>query len=405
VEKDGGKEGLLAKTRVLDLADEKTSFCSKILADLGAHVIKVEKPGGDSSRRIGPFWRNSAHPEKSLSFWYNNTNKLGVTLNLGNTSGRKIFAKLVENADVVVESFPPGYLDKLDLSFKFLRGVNPGIIMVSVTGFGQNGPRKDFKACDLVASALGGQMYVCGSPSFPPINAYGQQSYLTASLFATVGILLALRKRARTGKGDHIDISLQEAVTSTLEHVLVRYFYEQAVAKRRGDRHWNDFFRVLPCKDGFIHLTPFVGWETIVGLLDSEGKAQDLKDEKWKDEEYRAENLDHVIDVLGQWTKTYKGDELFKLGQLLRFPWAPICSSKEILLSPHLQSRGFFIDFEHPELGSVLGYPGMPYRLSSRYSMPRKRAPLIGEDNVQVYQRELGLRKEDLSRLLHLKAI
>ena len=172
--------------------------------------------------------------------------------------------------------------------------------MVSVTGFGQSGPRRDFKSCDLVASALGGQMYVCGSPSLPPMKAYGQQSYLTASLYAALGVLLALRKRAKTGKGDHIDISLQDAVASTLEHVMIRYYHDQVVARRSGNRHWNDFFCILPCKDGFIHLTPFVEWETLVDLLESEGKAEDLKEEKWNNEAYRTEHLDHVIEVLGK---------------------------------------------------------------------------------------------------------
>ena len=242
-------------------------------------------------------------------------------------------------------------------------------------------------------------MYVCGSPSLPPIKAYGQQSYVTASLYAALGVLLALRKRAKTGKGDHIDISSQEAVASTLEHVMVRYFRGQQVARRRGDRHWNDFFCIVPCRDGFIHLTPFVEWDTLVDLLDSEGKAEDLKDERWKDEAYRAEHLDHVIDVLGRWTKGYKTDDLFQLGQLMRFPWAPIQSPNEILASPQLKARGFFRDFEHPEFGSVLKYPGLPYRFSHRRSMPRKRAPLVGEDNVRVYQGKLGLSDRELERL------
>lgn len=396
---EGKKESLLAKLRVLDLADEKASFCSKLLADLGADVIKVEKPGGDPSRTIGPFWKNSAHCEESLSFWYNNTNKRGVTLNLEQDDGSKIFARLIKNADVIVESFPPGYLYKLGLSFEFLSSVNPRLIMASVTAFGQNGPRKAFKSCDLVASALGGQMYVCGSPSLPSIKAYGQQSYLSASLYAAVGILLALRRRSKTGKGDLIDISLQEAVVSTLEHVMVRYFHEGVVPERRGNQHWNDFFCILPCKDGFIHLTPFLQWETLIDLLHSEGKAEDLKDERWRDEAYRAENLHHVIEILEQWTKGYKVDELFQLGQLMRFPWAPICSPNAILLSPQLQSRGFFIDLEHPELASTLRYPGFPYRFSSKRSMPRKKAPLVGEDNIQVYQGELGLSNSELESL------
>jgi crotonobetainyl-CoA:carnitine CoA-transferase CaiB-like acyl-CoA transferase len=405
VEKDGGKAGLLAKIRVLDLADEKASFCSKVLADLGAQVTKVEKPGGDSSRKLGPFRNNSGHPKESLSFSYNNTNKLGITLDLENSIGRDLLARLVRNTDVLVESFPPGYMDELGMSFGFLSEVNPRIIVVSVTGFGQSGPRRDYKSCDLVASALGGQMYVSGSPSLPPIKTHGQQSYLTASLYAALGVLLALRKRAKTGKGDHIDISLQDAVASTLEHVMIRYYHDQVVATRSGSRHWNNFFCILPCKDGFIHLTPFVEWETLLGLLESKGKAEDLKDEKWKDEAYRTEHFDHLIEVLGQWTKGYKVDELFHLGQLMRFPWAPIQRPNEILRCPQLKARDFFVDLEQSETGSVLKYPGVPYRFSSKHSMPRKRAPRVGEDNLQVYQGQLGLHKEELETLSRRRII
>ena len=399
MERDGEKGSLLTGIRVLDLADEKASFCSKVLADLGAHVIKMEKPGGDSSRELGPFWKNSGYPKESLSFSYNNTNKLGITLDLESAAGRELFARLVSNTDVIVESFQPGYLDRLGLSFEVLSGVNPAIIMASITAFGQTGPRKDFKSCDLVASALGGQMYVCGSPSLSPIKAYGQQSYLAASLYAALGVLLALRKRAKTGKGDHIDISLQEAVASTLEHVMVRYFHDQVIVKRSGNRHWNDFFCILPCKDGFIHLTPFVEWETLVGLLEREGKAEDLKDARWKDEAYRREHFGHVTDVLGKWTETHEVEELFQLGQLMRFPWAPIRRPDEILGCPQLKEREFFVDFEHRELGSLLKYPGLPYRFNFCHAIPRKRAPLPGEDNRRVYRGELGLSTEEFETL------
>jgi crotonobetainyl-CoA:carnitine CoA-transferase CaiB-like acyl-CoA transferase len=390
VEKDVGKDGLLAKTRVLDLADEKGSFCSKVLADLGAHVVKVEKPGGDSSRRTG---------SESLSFGYNNTNKLGVTLDLENPAGRELFARLIRDADVVVESFPPGHLDGLGLGFEFLSEVNPRIILASVAAFGQHGPRSNFKSCDLIASAMGGQMYVSGSPSSPPIKAYGDQPYTAASLYAALGVLLALRKRAKTGKGEHIDVSLQEAVTSTLEHVMVRYFHEQVTAKRRGSRHWNDFFCILPCKDGYIHLTPFAGWETLVELLDGEGKAEDLKEEIWKNNEYRGRHFDHVVEVLGRWTKGYGVDELFQLGQLMRFPWAPVKSPSEILESPQLKAREFFVDFESSGPGSVMRYPGLPYKFSPGQTIPRKKAPLAGEDNQRVYQGELGLNDEEYETL------
>ncbi len=399
------KGGLLQDIRILDLADEKASFCSKILADLGATVIKVEKPGGDSSRKIGPFLENLTHPEKSLFFHYNNTNKLGITLNIENNAGREIFFRLLKRTDVVVETFPPGYLEDLGLGFEVLNEINPGLILVSVTGFGQNGPRSKYKPCDLVASAFGGQMFVSGSSSTPPLKPFGEQSYYTASLFAAIWILLALRKRVHTGRGEHIDISLQEAVTSTLDHVMVRYFYEQIMPKRQGSLHWNYSFCILPCKDGHILMTPFQQWETLVEWMDNEGKVEDLKDEKYKEEEYRLMHSDHIIKVLERWTKTHTTNELLELGQLMHFPWAPVNSLKEILDNPQLKERRFFIDVDHPEMKRSFKYPGMPYQFSS-YSFNRwKRAPLIGEDNIQIYQKELGLSDEELQRLSSLNVI
>lgn len=405
MELKGEKDGLLKGIQVLDLADEKASFCSKLLADLGARVIKIEKPGGDSSHRIGPFFGNSPHPEKSLFFYYNNTNKMGITLNLEHEEGKSIFLRLLKNKDIVVESFRPGYLKEIGLDFDVLKRVNPKLILVSVTGFGENGPRSQYKSCDLVASASGGQMYVSGSPSTPPIKAFGEQSYYTASLFAAIGILLALRKRAHSGWGEHIDISLQEAVVSTLDHVMVRYFYEKVIPKRQGSLYWNNSFCILPCKDGHILLTLFQQWEILVEWMDNEGMAEDLRDEKYRDEEYRLRHVDHIIEVLNRWTKNHSTHELFEMGQLMRFPWAPVNSPEEALHNPQLKARGFFIKNEHPELNRSIPYPGAPYKIN-RASIDRwKRAPSIGEDNFQIYKKELGISQEELKRLVSLNVI
>src|SRR3989304_8957041 len=157
--------GLLKGIQVLDLADEKASFCSKLLADLGARVIKIERPGGDPSREMGPFLEDLPNPERSLFFYHNNTNKLGITLNLEYKDGKEIFLKLLQKTDVVVESFPPDYLRQKGLGFDVLSLVNQKLIQVSVTGFGESGPRSQYESCDLTASAFGGQMYVTGSPS------------------------------------------------------------------------------------------------------------------------------------------------------------------------------------------------------------------------------------------------
>lgn len=395
----------LAGLRVLDLADDKASFCSKLLADMGAEVIKVEKPGGDASRWVGPFWKNVPHPEKSLSFWYNNTSKLGITLNLESKEGQEIFRRLSQRVDVIVETFPPGYLEGLGLGYEALSKTNPGLILASVTGFGHSGPYREYKSCDIVASALGGQMYVCGAPDTPPLKPYGQQSYYIASLFASIGILLALRERKHSRCGQHIDISLQEAVAASLEHVMVRYFYEGVVSKRQGSSHWNRLFCLFPCKDGHILLSPLMEWQTLVEWLDSEGMASDLTAERWQEEEYRLQHLDHVIEVLQRWTKTHTTTELFELGQLMHLPWAPVASPGEISGSPQLKARGFFVSVAHPEVNANFTYPGAPYKFDRSTWNIQRRAPLIGEHNEQFYHRELGFSQEKLDELSWRKVI
>ena len=404
MEMEDKKKGLLEGIQILDLADEKANFCSKLLADLGARVIKIEKPGGDPSRGIGPFLEGSPHPEKSVFFYYNNANKLGITLDLEHAEGREIFFKLIKKTDIVIETFRLGYLKEIGLGFDILKRVKPNLILVSVTGFGGNGPRSQYKSCDLVASAFGGNMYVSGSPSTPPLKPFGEQSYYTVSLFAAVGIILALRKRAHSGKGEHIDISLQEAVVSTVDHVMVRFFYEKVIAKRQGCLYWNNDFCILSCKDGHILLTLSLQWDILVEWMKSEGMAGDLQEEKYLEEEYRIAHMDHIIEVLERWTKIHTTKELFELGQLMHFPWAPIYSLEEVLNNPQLKAREFFTGVEHPEINKSISYPGSPYKFTS--SLDRwKRAPLIGEDNIQVYQKEFGLSKEELERLLSLKVI
>ena len=391
--------GPLSEIRVLDLADEKASLCSRLLSDMGARVIKIERPGGDTSRNSGPFWKGSPHPEGSLSFWFNNANKLGITLNIEKSAGREIFLRLLKKADVVVETFPPGYLSKLGLGFDVLHELSPGIILTSVTGFGQTGPYSPYKSCDLIASAMGGQMYVTGSPSTSPLKPYGEQSYYTASLFATISILLALRKRGKTGKGEHLDISLQEAVVSTLEHVMIRYFYDHVIAERRGNFYWNNEFCILPCKDGFMLVTLFQQWETLVEWMGSEGMAGDLAEDKWKDEEYRLEHLDHIIDVVKRWTQAHRTGELFEIAQLMRLPWAPVQSPEEVLESPQLNARGFLSPIEHPEINAQVPYPKVPYGFNSIHLESPRRAPLIGEHNTEVFQGEMGFTDKEIERL------
>jgi len=397
--------GFLHGLRILDLADEKASFCTKLMADLGACVIKVEKPGGDASRNDGPFFEDPSRSKTSIPFFYNNTRKLSITLDPERSAGKSLFLKLVRKTDVIVETFAPGHLKRIGLDFGTLSRLNPKLILASVTGFGQCGPRRDYKTSDLVAAAFGGQMYVCGTPFAPPLKAFGNQSYGAASLFATTAILMALRNRARTAKGEHLDISLQASVAATLEHVLVRYFSDDVIYRRQASLHWNGGFVVLPCKDGYIHLTLFQKWETLIEWLASEGMAEDLADEKWLDEDYRRKHLRHVIEVLEKWTRTHRVAEIFELAQLMRFPWAPVCSPNEVLSSPQLNARNFFIEREYAGSDKILRYPGMPYKTSSKFDARMQPAPLPGEHNEKIYRQELGLSGQDLKQLYERKVI
>ena len=390
---------MLSGMNILDLADQKASFGSKLLADMGARVIKVEKPGGDPARKMAGGGPKSASAQTNLAFSYHNTNKQGITLNLEHARGRELFLRLVRRSDVVVETFPPGYLEKQDLGFSRLSEANPGIILVSVTGYGQSGPQKNDHACDLIAAASGGQMSVTGLPDSYPLALYGQQSYLAASLFAAVAILIAFRRQQRTGAGEHIDISLQEAVISSTEHLVLEYFYHHLIPRRQGRLHWNHLFYIFPCRNGFIQMTLTEQWETLVEWMDTEGRAEDLTDKKWLDNEYRLKHLDHIIEVLQRWTKTHTTDELFKLGQLMQFPWAPVQSPTQILDCPQLKARNYFKDIEHPDTGRPLRYPKLPLKFSETMPAPSNRAPVAGEDNYKIYHEEMRIPEGELKIL------
>ncbi len=276
---------ILAGYSVLDLTDAKGLFCVRWLANMGAKVIP-------------------ANPDKKDNL-----------------------LKLVKNADILIETFPPGYLASLGLGYEVLSKLNPRLIMASITHFGQSAVNKDLKSCDLVNQALGGWLSVTGVPQMP-LKLFGSQSYHTASLFAVNGILMALWQRHATGRGQYIDISIVECVAATLDYVLVRYFYDGIVSQRQGSRHWNNDFRVFPCKNGYILLTIHHQWETLVELMASEGLAADLTDKKWLDRDERNLDINHVIEIIEKWTLTHKAHELEEKGQLMHFPWAEVKAAK-----------------------------------------------------------------------------
>jgi len=337
---------ILNNYHVLDLTDEKGWLCSKLLADMGARVFRIEKPG----RNIAPV--------------YANTGKLGINLDIDTAAGQELFKRLVLNSDALVESFPPGYLSSLGLGYAEISRINPRLIMASITGFGQTGPYRDFKSSDLVASALGGQACVCGDPDRPPLKPFGPQAYSIASLFAANGILLAAWQRHSSNRGQYIDISIHECVAATLDHIMVRYFYERVTAARQGSLYWNNAFRIFPCRDGYILLSLFFQWETLLEWMDSEGLAGDLTNEEWRDENRRRQGIGHVIQVVENWSLQHYVNDLLEMGQLMRFPWAGVASIPEVLDNPQLNERGFFPEAVNPLTGQPYKFPGVPCRLS-----------------------------------------
>ena len=374
----------LSGVRVLELSGHWTGFCCRLLSDLGAEVILAEPPGGCSARSAGPFLAGGPGPERSLSFWYENAGKTGITLDPGSPFGRERIIGLAQTCDVIVESYPPGYLESTGLGYAGLSRVNPGLVMASITGFGRSGPYSSYKSCGLAASASGGQMYVCGLPASQPLKPYGDQPYYTAALFAACGILLALRQRDLAGKGQHIDISLQEAAAASLEHVMVQYFHDDVVPCRQGSLQWNGAADLFACRDSHIFLTFNREWDTLVELLGPRGMAAEFRQPASGEESYRRQHIKEIQEALTTWTRRHGSAELFRLGQDMRYPWAPVSSIAEVLQDPQLRARQYFMPASHPLAGQgfevprpVIVFPGEP-------GFEWRRAPFLGEHDGEI---------------------
>ncbi len=375
-----GSGGLLDGILVLDLADAKGSFCSRLLADLGATVVKIEGPEGSPERNAQPICSLQAGAAPvSLPFIYHNANKFGVLLDPKRDEGRRAFLRLMERADVLVETPPFSRLRAFGCSRQGLRRVNSSLIHVSITGFGRCGPKRNYHFSESVGSASGGQTYLSGFPSGPPIRPYGPQSTYTASLFGAVSVLLGLRKRRICGQGSFVDLSIQEAVASTLDHVLNDYFRDKRIAGRQGRHYAGETFSLLRCRDGYIQIPILRDWETLVELMALEKKAGDLTHSKWGDAAYRRKRFSHILRIVEGWTRDHARGELFELGQAMRFPWAPVESPAEVLASPQLKARRFFKRVRLQDGSRTTSFAGLPYKFSA-YSAPAPRpAPLHGE--------------------------
>ncbi len=397
---------MLSTYRILDLTDEKGQLCGKILGDLGADVIKIERPGGDPSRSIGPFYNDEPHPEKSLHWFAHNTSKRGITLDIESADGREIFRQLVKGADFIIESFSPGYLEKLGLDYAALEKLNPGIILVSITPFGQTGPYRDYKTSDIIAWAMGGEMIPFGDTDHPPTRiSHHSQAYLHAGADAAAGALTALYQRWDTGQGQQVDVSIQEAVVQCTEHVTSSWDLRQVnLSCGRRPNPGQSLTRLWPCQDGYVSWffwggvmshtnVPLVEW------MKSEGMADDfLLNYDWSkyNNETTQQEIDRMEGPTARFFLAHTKAELFQGALEYGVQLYPVSTPSDMMASPQLTARNFWQEVEHPELGATLTYPGTFAATEAEPPRISRRAPLIGEHNREIYEGELGISAENL---------
>ena len=384
----------------MDLSGDLGVYCGKLLADVGADVIKVEHPGGDDMRRTGPFVAGAAPMESSLHWRHYNTNKRSITLNIETSAGTNLLGELAVTADVGLASSHPGYLSAKGLGYDHLSEANTGLVYASLTPFGQTGPYRDYKASDLVGFAMGGYMYVTGWPDTPPNKLWGLQAYQTTSNRAFIGILIALFHRLATGEGQYVDVSMQEAVATTTEHVNTTYNYTGESAIRCGFRHGGQFIATWQCKDGYVSITTNTAkaWDDLRAWMERDGMAGDLMDEQYNDRFIlRGEHGAHIEELVEAWTLTHTRAEITEWGQANHHPWGPVTTADELLDMEQHWERGFYLV---PPGEEELVYPGSPYKMSENGWRLNSLAPGIGQHNHQIFCEELGLSAEDLRALI-----
>ena len=403
---------MLSPYRVLDLTDEKGLLCGKILGDMGADVIKVERPGGDATRRFGPFFKDDPHPEKSLFWFALNTSKRGITLNLESKTGQELFKRLAAKSDFVVESFAPGYMASLGLGYDELSRINPAIIVVSITAFGQSGPHRDYKTSDIVAWALGGEMAPYGDADRPPTHfSHHSQAFLHAGSDGAQGALTALYQRWQSGEGQQIDVSIQDSVIQCLEHHTANWDLRHAIAKRdekfrMGATHVTTL--LWPCKDGWVSWShggnsvlapslPLVKW------MQLEGASNEFLDTfNWDRPDFpkiSQEEMDKIEAPTARFFLTHTKAELLEGAVKYKVMMYPVATPDDMLENRQLEARKFWVELDHPELGVTLSYPGAFAVFSESPIKIKRRSPLIGEHNSDIYEGELGMSKQELVAL------
>ncbi|MFC2012199.1 CaiB/BaiF CoA transferase family protein [Chloroflexota bacterium] len=392
----------LSDLKVLEFSEFISGpYCGKLLGNLGAEVIKVEKLGlGDRARSWGPFPQDIPHLEKSGLFLFLNTDKLGVTLNMESTGGRNIFRELVKWADVLVESNPPKEMARLGINYENLHKLNPSLVMISITPFGQTGPYRDYKACDLITTHVSGMAF--GNPAEgvedpelqPPLKQPMHTGDFMIGLSAAVCTMSAIIARQVNGSGQHVDLSQQEALTSVGRQELAFYVVEGTPPTRQKGRKRRGGI-MYPSKDGYVCIWAGPFFNQLIEMIGSPDWANT---EIFQDPVLRMQHMEEFNTLVTLWTKEYTSEEIHQAATVHGVPCSPVRTVEELVNDAQLAHREFFVEIDHPEMGR-LKYPGAPYHLSATPWRVDKPAPLLGQHNEQVFCQMLKYSKQELVRM------
>jgi crotonobetainyl-CoA:carnitine CoA-transferase CaiB-like acyl-CoA transferase len=395
-------DGALSGIKVLDLSEDIAgSFCARLMADYGADVLKLEPPGGASLRRMGPFHHDDPHPEKSLFFLLLNLNKKGATLNLTTDTGQSILKRLAEHVDVIVETYRPGYLDSLGLGYDTLSQINPGLVVTSITPFGQDGPYSQYKGEEIVEYAMGMIMSISGIQGREPLKHGGFQAQYEGGLFGAGATSMALFAQLNTRQGEHIDVSITECIASTMMATQTIYpFIGGSQARRRPVG--NEFENPMPCKDGWIIVQAGGGatWEDLANFFE----APELLEPRFADRAQRSQNGAEMDQVIINSIKDREKWELFPKAAAARMLFGLVQTPTELVDCPQLESRNFYREVDHPVIGKIK-LPAELFKLTETPYQLKMPAPTLGQHNQEIFVEGLGYTQQEFVQLRQLNVI
>jgi len=372
-------------------------YCTKLLADLGAEVLKIEEPArGDPARKAGPFPQDIPHPERSGLFLYLNTNKLGITLDVATASGRHLLRELLRDADILVEDLPPGRAEALGLSHEALAAAYPQLVVTSITAFGSSGPYRDWRAYHLnLYHGSGHSSFIYQDPreaAKGPVVGGGYIGEYDVGLAAALATLAAVLVRPKTGRGQQVEVTKLEALVA-LERVDIARFANDPTPIRRPGMVGG----LVRCRDGYVVITAVQNrqWQ---GLMEIMGNPAWAQDEICRDEISRSLHRNEIQPYVEEWAAHYTGEELYRRGQEANVPVGPVRTVAEVMAWEQARQRGFIAEIEHPEAGR-LEYLTAAYGFSETPWRAERPAPLLGEHNDEVYCGRLGYSRRDLARL------